>query len=208
MRSLMRATVIPLALGLLLGCGAGAEEPPAARPTGSSSSVSPSATAPAVDRNADLRQVVLAAATAAGEPPTEAGISEVVNDQTSATFLWETPKRRLCLAEAAASGAFNSRRCGDPSTVDWKPGAHVTPVLGPGTTREAWMVVLLAERGARITSVTSRGKDVTSTFVRNLASGSGGRGVYYVQLAELAAGDLEVSLQVDGLRKVERLTFS
>ncbi len=209
MRCLTRMVAFSLAAGLLLGCGA--EKSPTTGSTGSPASVSPSATStatPTADRTAELRETALTAAEAAGETPTGVGISDVVHDGASATFFWETSRRRLCLAEVGTSGGYNHRRCADPSGVAPKAGAHLAPVFGPGTASEGWMVVLLAEPGSRMTSARFGGKDVEWTFVRNLAPEMKGRGVYYVALAELPVGELEMTVEVDGRRKVERLTFS
>ncbi|MFB6837047.1 hypothetical protein [Streptomyces sp. NPDC056361] len=130
-----------------------------------------------------------------------------MSDEASATFLWETSKGRLCLAEVATSGGYHVRMCGDLSGVTPKAGAHVAKASGPGMAREGWRVVLLAEPGARVTAARFAGKDVEWTFVRTLSPGMKGRGAYYVSLADRPVGDFEMTVEVGGSRKTERLAF-
>lgn len=205
MRCALRMVPAPLLLGLLLGCGAkgSAGSEPAESVPGISASVSPTA-----DRRADLKEGVLASAMAAGEAPTEAGVSDVVRSEDSGTFLWETRTGRLCLAQAVASGALDSRLCGEPVQDTPEPGSPVSRAFGPGTAPEGWMVVLLAEHSHRVTSVRFRGEEADWKFVRTLAPALSGRDVYYVPLRDAPTGDLELTFDVGGQQRKELLRFT
>ncbi|MFK0044900.1 hypothetical protein ACIQU4_12450 [Streptomyces sp. NPDC090741] len=97
----------------------------------------------------DLKAAALAKAAAAGEAPTEAGVSEPAREPDRASFLWESTKGHLCLAQTALSGGFDT--------------------LSPALT---------------------------------------GRDLYYVQLPDAPKGDLDVTLDVGGQQKQERLHFT
>ncbi|MBT2452683.1 hypothetical protein J7F03_37720 [Streptomyces sp. ISL-43] len=152
-----------------------------------------------------MKASILAKATAVGEAPTEAGVSEVLYGQGYMTFLWETPRGHLCLAQAPDSGASDVRMCGDPTGALPKPGSVVTPVFGPGTAPEGWMVVLFVEHSHRVASVRFRDAEVDWKLVRTLAPGSTGRDVYYVPLPDAPTGDLDVTFEVAGQQATERL---
>ncbi|WP_326588059.1 hypothetical protein [Streptomyces sp. NBC_01294] len=208
MRHGVRLALAPLVLGLVVGCASGGPEGVA--PSGPAPSVSTPAgpTAP-VSPTADLKAGVLAKAMASGETPTDAGMSDVVLNKGSGTFLWETDKGRLCLAQVTGSGSPHARMCGDPlGATPEQPGSPVSRAFGPGTAPEGWMVVLLAEHSHRVTSVRFRGEEADWKFVRTLAPALSGRDVYYVPLRDAPTGDLELTFDVGGQQRKELLRFT
>ncbi|MFD7262208.1 hypothetical protein [Streptomyces sp. NPDC059874] len=208
-RCLVRLASVPLVSGLILGCNSKGSV--GSTPAAPSRSVPGSADRPApVGQTADpkirVKVSILTKAATVGEAPTDAGVSEVAGSQASLTFFWETPKGRVCLAQAAISGGYEGRRCGDAAGAVPQSGGSVSVVFGPGAADERWMVVLLVQHAHQVTSVQSKGTAVEWKFVRTLAPGSTGRDVYYV-LLPAPTGDLDVVLDAGGQQKAERLHF-
>ncbi|MFD7839245.1 hypothetical protein [Streptomyces sp. NPDC059761] len=207
MRRLVRLAPVPLALGLLLGCGAVDQSGPAS--TGPAPSVAGPSEPTATPTAVDLKAAALAKAAAEGETPTEAGVSELAREPDHASFLWESAKGHLCLAQTALSGGFDMRQCGNPATATPKTeDAAVAPVFGPGMAPKGWMFAFLTEHADRVTSVRFRGEEVAWKFVRTLSPALTGRDLYYVQLPDAPKGDLDVTLDVGGQEKKERLHFT
>ncbi|MCC0097829.1 hypothetical protein K7B10_24240 [Streptomyces flavotricini] len=205
-RRLARLVPAPLALGLLLGCGA--VDRSATAPTGQAPSVAGPSEPTATPTAVDLKAAALAKAAAAGETPTEAGVSELAREPDHASFLWESTKGHLCLAQTGLSGGFDARQCGDPATAKPEGDAAVAPVFGPGMAPKGWMFAFLTEHADRVASVRFRGEEVTWKFVRTLSPALTGRDLYYVQLPDAPKGDLDVTLHVGGQEKKERLHFT
>ncbi|WP_306325026.1 hypothetical protein [Streptomyces venezuelae] len=202
-RRLVPAVSALMALGLLLGCGAegsGARAPSSASP--------PVVSGPPVDKVAQLKASMLAEAEAVGEAPAGAPASDVTQGGGTATLMWETAKGRLCLAQASVTGGSDVRRCADLERIVPTAGARVTRAFGTLSTPDGgWAVVLLAERGVRMTSGRFSGKAVEWTHVRTLAPEHSGRALYYLTLSGRPVGELVVALDVGGREQEERLTL-
>lgn len=161
-----------------------------------------------VDKAAQLKASMLAKAEAVGEAPAGAPASEVTQGRGTATLMWETAKGHLCLAQASVTGGSDVRRCADLERIAPTAGAHVARAFGTLSTPDGgWAVVLLAERGVRMTSGRFSGKAVEWTHVRTLAPEHSGRTVYYLTLSGRPAGELVVALDVGGREQEERLTL-
>lgn len=204
----MRRGLVPTAsalllLGLLLGCGAQPDGVPVA-----SSVASPASSEPSVDKAAELTSAMLAKAEAAGEAPAGAPVSEVAGNSAAVTLMWETAKGHLCFAQAPVSGGSDVRLCTDLARISPVAGGHVARAFGtvsaPGG---GWTVVLLAERGTRVTSARFAGKAVEWTPVRTLAPERSGRTVYCLTFSRYPAGELVVALDAGGREREERLTL-
>ncbi|MEU8841428.1 hypothetical protein AB0D97_20225 [Streptomyces roseus] len=110
-RRLLRLVPVPLALGLLLGCGPVDRAGPAA-PSGAAPRIAGASEPARAPAPVDLEGAVLAKAAAAGETPTGAGVSGLARGPDHASFLRESTKGHLCPAQAALSGGFDTRQCG------------------------------------------------------------------------------------------------
>ncbi|MFD4373976.1 hypothetical protein [Streptomyces sp. NPDC058486] len=142
-----------------------------------------------------------------GQGPDGSGLSRIETPQAVA-FLWETAGDRLCLGESVLDGGLTSFKC-VRSLVAGPPDSPAASLLfGPGALGGGGRVVLAGPPGGTIASVAYRGAKAETTFVRSLASGWAGRGLYYVVLPEIPKGPLDVTLRSGGKENVAHLPMT